>query len=397
MITKKKIAATVHKLVAEVEKTPIADDSLGSGRSAIALMYFYYSGCFDKPVYAQKGLSLIEEIFGNLSAGNEQAFKSYDLFSGLTGMLAMLGTIKNNNLLEIDDNDLVQFDKMVYEWAMDELDNSNIDFFYGATGVLSYFEEQKKLPGNHQYIDCLVRKIVQLLTANDAVIINKFYNKADERYEMEVNFSLAHGMVSLLNCMLDIYDSGFDKYDLREHVKKSIDYIVDISEKTELTAPYCFVNALNLDSKKVLNQKRIGWCYSDLNILHLLYKGAQVLDNPVWKELADRHAPVVAGRVSLADARVEDAFVCHGSAGLYEYYQSLYNLSGQAVFQKVSGHWLEEAIKFIDNTPKGFYTSKEFTSKAHVHSLFYGLTGVALCLMSAYNSNYSTWRSIIML
>jgi hypothetical protein len=389
------LSSRIHDLIGIIDRKEITDDTLARGRSAIAASYFYYADCFDKPEFAEKGVALIQQIFSNLEENNEQSFKGYDFYSGLTGMLSLLVTLHNNQLLDIDFADLEHLDDLVYKWAMTELDESNIDFFYGATGALSYFKQRKDLPSG--YTTKLVEKLLSLFDTERFVIVNKFYNKVDERYEQEVNFSLAHGMSSVLNCLLDIYEKGYDHPGIANCISNAIGYILKVSEMNPPPRPHCFVNLFNVDSKSILYQKRLGWCFSDLNILHLLYRGAAILGQSEWKQLADSYADMVAARIEPVETLVEDPFVCHGSAGLYQYYERLYELSPLPAYRKAADYWLVKAVDDIGNTPLEFYESREFLQKSHVHSLFYGLTGVTLCFLTAYNPKYSSWKNIILL
>src|SRR5215213_4165416 len=112
------IIPKLHDLLALAGKKEISHDGLGGGRSALALMYFYYGDCFGDQEASEKGLRLIEEIFANLENKTDDALSACDLFSGITGLLSVLVTLSNNGLLDIDFADLQQMDRLVYDWAM---------------------------------------------------------------------------------------------------------------------------------------------------------------------------------------------------------------------------------------------------------------------------------------
>lgn len=391
--------ALLQKIMHLINEASFVDDSLSFGRSGVALLNFYYGNYFNDATISSKGLELIETIVENLSEGRNQALATPDYFSGITGFLFVLNNLRENNLLETSVEDFAALDAMAFEWSRTQLQENNIDFFYGATSFLYYLCNNMQHETSAQYIDELVELLASRFSENDSRygIVNRTYNQMDNRQNAEINYSLAHGMISVLLTLTALWQKGYRKHNIDKLVKNTIDGLLALSETQESHGPVCFAGAVNMDTGQVLYQKRMGWCYSDINVIHLLYAAGKVFNEPQWTAVANRHLAAVASRKTTEETLVTDPFLCHGSAGLFLYYQFLHSLAGEEVLLNTAEYWQEEALAYFERTSDEYFKSAEFNKTGHIHSLFYGLTGVALCLLSALDKKNSAWSSIIML
>jgi len=387
----------LHGIAALLGKKTIESDSLGYGKSAVALFFFYYGACFGRQEATDRGVALVQEIFDQLENGSAQRLQGYDLYGGLGGVMRTLSVLQQDNLLDIDMDEMAAIDKMLLSWAMNQAADANSDLFHGATGILSYFKDRAYKPGTPDDSMLLVLRMLQLAQNGQLLFPNTFYNKEDNQPEGEINFSMVHGMTSFFLCLLDYYEKGRYPEGMKESIEKGIDYITGVSAQMNVPKPYCFVMNMDSDLAKGGYQQRLGWCYSDLNILHLLYRGAVAFERTDWKLRADTLGVIVAGRISRKETLVDDPYLCHGSAGLFLYYQALYSFSPLASYQEAMDHWLRETISYLEEMPYGYYDNPDCMESTQVHSLFYGPTGTGLCLLAACNPHYSSWRKIILL
>lgn len=393
------IKTLFDRLFRLVEKEPPVLDGLSMGRTSLILLYFYYGRYANDDEISSKGYNLIQEIFSNTSTDNEGALKTADFFNGYCGFLSVLSNLKQNSLLEINYEDLNDLDTMICDWGAAQFREGNTDFFYGGAGCLHYFISRNQVQADSCFIDRLIESLQSLFTTNKDTfgIINDYYNKADGRHHKEINFSLAHGMSSIILCLTRLWAKGYRTYGIHTYAARSIEYMLQITDQSTIPAPYSFSAAINLESQKAHCQSRLGWCYSDLNILQLLFEAGKVFDRKDWTERAKKAAAVVSGRRNKEHTLVEDAFVCHGSAGLYQYYTKLNELNEAACFREAADYWIKDAVAYFGRTTNKYFKSPAYLEKGHIHSLFYGPLGVALCLLSCLDKKSSNWSSIIML
>ena len=392
------IEKLVERLIHLMEAHPVSSDGLGSGRAGQAMVYFYYASSFGEKAYEEKGLVLLEQVFENIEAGSA-SIKAPDFYGGVAGLLSVLNNLKKNNFLGIDLTDFDRLDEMVYEWAIGQLDKRNVDFFYGAMGVFCYFIERLPDEAIYLYVDRMVAKLATLFDdkAGCFAIVNAFYNKADKRYIEEINFSLAHGMASVILNLANLHNTGYEKNNIKDLIYNATEYLLRVTSADRPELPYCFVGSIDCDNKKTSVQHRLGWCFSDLNILHLLYKASTVFPESGWEKIAGSSAKVVVTRQTQEDTLVKDPFLCHGAAGVSHYYQVLYQLTGNDLFWQAQQYWLGETLNYFKDIDEKYFESEAYKKTGHIHSFFYGLPGVILCLIAARDPMYSNWSKIILL
>jgi hypothetical protein len=90
---------------------------------------------------------------------------------------------------------------------------------------------------------------------------------------------------------------------------------------------------------------RLAWCYGDLGVSATLYSAAINVDNAAWRQ----HALDVARRAARRPpslARVRDAGLCHGSAGVAHIFNRLYQATGEEVFCDAARYWIARTLEF---------------------------------------------------
>lgn len=88
---------------------------------------------------------------------------------------------------------------------------------------------------------------------------------------------------------------------------------------------------------------RLAWCYGDAGIAAVLYEAGRVVDEPAWQREALAIA-VAAAAHSAETARVRDACLCHGSAGLGHLFNRLYQSSGDLRLRDAALRWFRHAL-----------------------------------------------------
>jgi hypothetical protein len=89
---------------------------------------------------------------------------------------------------------------------------------------------------------------------------------------------------------------------------------------------------------------------------------------------------------------IEDAGLCHGTAGLAHLYHRLLQLTGEPVFARAARHWLRATLRL--RTPGrgiGGYRSLQPGGWRSVPGVLYGTAGVALALDALLSRDAPDW------
>jgi len=141
---------------------------------------------------------------------------------------------------------------------------------------------------------------------------------------------------------------------------------------------------------------RVAWCYGDLGASLALQQVSA--GNPPWVALA-RHA---AARPAEADG-VQDAGLCHGSAGNVHLFNRWYQATGEAVFLSAARAHLDRTLAYLE--PRGFAGvlafqpgSGEDGSDPHqpAAGLLEGAAGVGLALLSSLGGLDPAWDRFLL-
>ncbi|NUO03523.1 MAG: hypothetical protein HUU01_23155 [Saprospiraceae bacterium] len=408
-VSQKKITSLLDRLLDLIHQQPLTKDGLGLGRSSISLLNLYYGRFFDDEKYLEKGIRHIEEIFENIT-NQESSIETIDYYRGLIGFVLVMSHLKNHGFFDLDFEEFEEFDEAIFNWAYREINEGNIDFLAGSSGALCYFSD--RLKGGSElsetsratlsgYVGKLLASIWSLVENEETdrfFIVNRHYNKVDKRLEKEINYSLAHGMSGLLLNLLNLREQPEFEQTCDALLRPAIQTILSLQSSKEHPEPYFFINCLDNNSGKSNYQQRIGWCYSDLNLLHVLFRAEKAYGPGfVPQSLLEAASIAVTNRKSHEHTMLDDPFLCHGYAGVAHYYLVLHQLTQKPVFKEASDYWMEHAIEFYETHDNAWFFTKEYTATGNCLSLFYGNVGVCLCLLSAIYPESSTWSEIILI
>ena len=129
---------------------------------------------------------------------------------------------------------------------------------------------------------------------------------------------------------------------------------------------------------------RLAWCYGDAGVATTLYAAARAVGDAAGAERALAVARASTGR-SLSSSGVEDAGLCHGSAGLALLYARLAHETGEALFAAAARRWYAH---LLDQ-----YTSGE--GPADDASFLTGSTGIALALLAGLAPVEPAWDRLL--
>lgn len=371
---------------------------LFTGKSGIVLFLYYYSSLKHSNVIKKSANRLVEEIFEEI---NQLDRLDLNICEGICGFYLSLCHLEKfkfitDDYIEYDTN----FDNFVYESCLKYFDKRNIDYLYGGTGLLYYLFNRYELSLDSIYTKN-INDIIHLLHTN--ILKDKKWFAYFQLTEGRINFGIAHGITSLFLILSKIYNlkevNHLELSNILSHL--SLYYLEFINSKNNYSYfPDDYIIGKPHDTPI---DSRLAWCYGDLGCLIALLNYASItknnnLKNKVLNILRDE----AIKRKDLDKNFIRDAGICHGSSGVANIFQTLYNKYHYPEFINAASYWFQITLDFA-KFPTGYAGYCEGASIDEV--IYYknsidfigGITGIGLSLMSYISPRYSNWNFILLI
>lgn len=389
------IIENIHKELISIELS----DNIGlhSGTSGLALFIAYYNRIIHKKNIIDKDIiTILEHSIECINSGISQ----HTICSGISGFgwlcehLKELGMLKKKSIEFLDD-----LDSFLYRQMIIDIKEGNYDYLHGALGVGTYFLcrcNRKEIFG---YIEELLAELEKssIPCNNNAV---KWLSVIDyETGRRGYNISLSHGMSSIVAFLIRLHQLNFEQERVAKLLVQTITYIFD--QRTFVEGSLSYFPSFSKDNKSGYNDSRLGWCYGDLGITHILWRAAIVLNNKDLENTAIRILCYNTNRRDLQINGVNDAGLCHGCGGIAYIFGNLFFNTGVHVFQEAAEHWLKHTVemaKYPDGLA-GFksWRADNFGEYVISENMLTGIAGIGLVFLSCLNSNDTAWDKCLML
>jgi hypothetical protein len=224
------------------------------------------------------------------------------------------------------------------------------------------------------------------------------FETAEEGY----NIGVAHGIPGILLFLLKI-QKRMGENELYQIIEGTCNFI--ISQIQDINIYNSYFSGVASDYTNYNRNTRLGWCYGDLSVGYALYMASKSNKklNPV-KNIALRILSHTTSRKDLQSAGVNDASICHGSAGIALIYNRLYNLSSLDIFKFSAQNWYSKTLEmsiFDNNQYAGFYNkviNNENTNELDKNlSFLNGISGIGLSLISSITTIEPKWDDCLLL
>lgn len=390
--TKVKARALIQQVNKKLLNVTPADDSLVAGSLGLAIYYFSLYRALGEERYAEKGIDIFYGIFDRLNS-NQSMVNKYAYSNGICGLNASIDMLIADGLLPTDlREETKQLDEILFAEAKEMIGKKQNDFLHSSLGILSYFGN--KLPD--QRIEPMVNSLLDQLfeQVNETVDFCWLPNivTADQDGS-EINLSLSHGQCSFLIVLLNLLEKGVQTDRLEQLVVKGVQHTLsyrkDIGVEDDLFS--VFPNTIRPAERNATFLNRLAWCYGDLNEVYLLYKAGIALGQIRYTTVADLVGAYSTTRSTAAQTLCTDSHFCHGSAGLAQFYNTLFQLQPIDAYRNSYYYWINETIDLLEKELVGdFYRSKEA-------DLLEGMLGPALTLLSFAEEKSMLWPRLFLL
>ena len=389
------VIENIHK---ELMTSELSENiGLHAGTSGVALFLAYYDRIIlQKNEISVRVMEILEHNIESINSGNSQ----HTICSGISGFgwlcehLRKLGMLNRKDIEFLDD-----LDPFLYKQMMIDIRVGNYDYLHGALGIGTYFLSRFDNKAIPKYLKELLTELEKSREPceNDAVKWLSVLNR--ETGEKGYNISLSHGMASIAAFFVRLHQLNFETERVGKLLTQTITYILDQITYTEGSESY--FPSRSKESNAGNFNSRLGWCYGDLGIAHVLWQVAVLLKNKEWEDTAIKILLHNSNRRDLQKNIIMDAGLCHGSAGVAHIFWNLYLNTCVLKFQETTAYWLNitmQMAKYTDGSA-GFkaWLTEKFGGFVKSDSLLEGISGIGLVLLSHLNRNETAWDECFML
>ncbi|MCL2040670.1 MAG: lanthionine synthetase C family protein [Bacteroidales bacterium] len=382
------------------KKTPhCLDFGLLAGQMGLSMALSLYAIHSNKRKFEREGIKTIENIFEEIEKADSYIFT---FCNGLSGIGWALEHLEKRGFIHYNTNILLEDVDSVLSYVLDsEMKSGNYDFLHGASGIALYFIS--RLQKNESLLPILQKFITQLnmLSEKQSTGAIKWISVIEhETQKKGYNISLSHGMSSIAVILSKLYGiKGIDQEMIKNLLQGCVNYIIE-QEIDKDKYGSCFPS-FAIESMEQLHGSRLGWCYGDLGIAMALWQAGIALRNEIWKNKALEVLLFAAEkRRDLRKNFVNDAGLCHGSAGIGHVFYRVWWNTKIPEFKNAANYWFEQTIKmsiFADGLAGYKMWYGEEKGWANSYGLLEGIAGIGLALLMYYYEVEPTWDECLLL
>lgn len=311
--------------------------------------------------------------------------------SGITGILYVLNHLNVNKFTDIDISEAIEmYENYLKNRMLLDFQQENYDFFYGGLGPAFLFLELNKTEYLSEAIDIL--NITAIRDKNTIKWKSMLFE--DKTY----NICLSHGMSALVIFLSKCLDKGINPNKCKRLLAGVVNYFLsqEIDDKNIISS----FPSISKECEPEKSMSRLGWCYGDLGVaLALLYAGKTLSNDSLIAKSIEIFKKTTI-RSKYKDTRIEDASICHGSAGVAQFYHRLFEITSVPEFKESYEYWIDSTIEMgLNQSQYAGYKQGEKSSSNDMFALLEGISGVGLTLIAACSADKSFmyWDQILLL
>ncbi|MCL2289185.1 MAG: lanthionine synthetase C family protein, partial [Bacteroidetes bacterium] len=325
---------------------------------------------------------------------------------GLAGMGWLYEYLSQRKVMNIDTNLLLEdVDICLAKALKNFMIENNYDFLHGGVGLALYFtkrvtKKKELISVLNQFVEDLEH--VSIKQEDGAIKWLSVLNKRLNTYGY--NISLSHGMSGIVAILSKLYKiEGINKQKTETLLRGVVQYILAQEIDKDKYGSYFTYNALENTSDIV--KSRLAWCYGDLGIASVLYLAGKTLEEDFWINKALEILIFAATkRRNLEDNFVNDACLCHGTAGIGHIFYRMWWNTKLPEFKKAADYWFQETLKmatFKDGAAGFKAFEMQFSDGkptwVNKYEFLEGIAGIGLALLTYYYEMDPAWDECLLL
>lgn len=374
--------------------------SLADGDAGLALFFAYLSEVDLDGNAAELALSFLDKA---LSALESMALPP-GLYSGFTGVAWTLEHLKSRLFLAEpeDESPNLQIDDALIRWLSRPLRLGEYDLIAGLVGFGVYALEALPRPTARDCLGMILQRLGEIaeptargttwFTPPELVGIHQRTLYSEGYY----NLGIAHGVPGVIAFLGEAGSRGVGDIKVEGRLEEAVKWATahELGASAESRFPYWLARG------KEPQPARLAWCYGDPGVAVALLLAARAARRPDWEETALRIARFAAQRLP-ETAKVVDAGLCHGAAGLGHLFNRLFQATKDPLLADAARAWFCRTLAMrrpgeglagylaYDGTPGDFGWRPE-------RGFLTGAAGIGLALLGAISTVEPEWDRVLL-
>jgi lantibiotic modifying enzyme len=392
--------SAVRSIAADLRSLPLSlDAGLASGRAGIALLFASLAQTEPDGDHATVARRLLDSAINNLVSSPMGS----ELYGGFLGVAWAAQHLSSFYPDEDDDEFYQEVDEAVLTLLGNPPALRSFDVFTGLLGLGVYALERLPSPFAQT---CLERVVMQLAARAERQADGLTWKSEPDSLPAEVrkeypngyyNLGLAHGVPGVLVFLAEVIREDISAAAARDLLRSAAHWLwMQRIPGEAIRFPSLIGEGITPEPA------RLAWCYGDLGVAVALLAAGRAAGLPAVEEQAREVALSAAGRTP-EQARVKDAGLCHGAAGVGHLFNHLFQETGEARFRGSARLWFDRtlAMRASGRGPGGYgaWVPDErgiFTWRDEPGVLV-GAAGVGLALHAAASSIAPSWDAMLLL
>jgi hypothetical protein len=386
----------IHEIYKVLKNNYTDKGALMGGNSGMALFMFYYGREFQNEEAIDIGGNF---LLKNLDIINELGF---GLAGGKTGVFWVINHLIKNNFIEIDEKVRSSGIEILKKQMNSFLHNNNFDYLHGALGITLYLLEYQEFSSdskNHFVFEEVVNELEKLAIIDNLGI--RWRSTVDiKNPKIVYNFSLSHGMSSIIVILSKIHNLGINKNKCLKLINGCIKFMTKFENESHYISRFPSYIPENL-TQDYIKPSKIAWCYGDLGMaMAFLITAYNIKDKELEKYAIDLLSHT-SKRRGLEENAVHDGMFCHGTVGNAHLFNRAFQYTGIEDYKKASIYWFNETFKMANfkDGLAGFKSFKgiEYGGWVNDYALLEGISGIGLSLLAAVTESEPKWDNCFLI
>lgn len=408
-----RLVDTITETLCPAPATGHKDASLASGSAGLAVCSGQLARTRSHPDAADAAFTRLEQAIEVLAT--EPLMSSF--YSGFTGIAWAVDLV--DGLLGTEGGDRNDdIDQAVTRLVQRYPETGPYDLINGLTGLGVYALARWPRPCAAQ---CLLGVIGQLDRRarhdRDGVSWWTPPEWQGQRRELylpgRVDLGVAHGIAGVIPFLARVHRLGLARQTVRPLLDGAVSWLLThmVDTASGPTVPFFVAKGLEATGVEATGVEASGaeasgvgsgparsaWCYGDPGVAAALLLAARDVGEPAWMAMATDLALRAAARPP-DQTRVEDAGLCHGSAGLAHLFNRMYRMTAEPALAGAARFWVERTLDLCSAPASGRDAAFAAVPKPPWKGpgLLEGAAGVALALAAASTTVEPVWDQMLL-
>jgi len=370
------------------------EPGLISGKTGSVLFFFYYSRFSGRKHFYNLGNMILEDIFDDINNANFYP----TMADGLAGIAWAINHFVSTHFVPEEYlSEIHKLDHYLADVMIEYLRSGEYDYLHGGLGIANYMLVDVDREFSRKKLAEAVKILNQLAIQENGSF--HWNSVIDHKNNVSgINLGLSHGQASIVYFLLKAYGEKVLTSAGSKMLHGAIQYLLDVQEKRENSSsvfPNWIING------EPSGESRLAWCYGDPGIGMVLWQAGKILKNKKLESDALMILRKAACKRALDSNGIFDASLCHGSAGLLQIFNRLYQETNDPKFYHAAIYWLSVTLDLSknENGIAGYKYRNPTKPEGWVNSIGFleGVAGIGLALLSAVSDERPSWDECLML